>query len=116
MFNVQVAGRYEHFSDFGDTVNGKVAARFEPIEGLALRGSVSTGFRAPGMAQQFFSTTSTVNLTGVGLVEVGTFPVGSPTAVAPGAEPLKPEKSLNFSGGGWFNQIGIAPCRKSVGK
>src|SRR3546814_10299574 len=61
MFNVQVAGRYEHFSDFGDTVNGKVAARFEPIEGLALRGSVSTGFRAPGMAQQFFSTTSTVD-------------------------------------------------------
>src|SRR3546814_15735620 len=70
MFNVQVAGRYEHFSDFGDTVNGKVAARFEPIEGLALRGSVSTGFRAPGMAQQFFSTTSTCNLTGVRL-EIG---------------------------------------------
>src|SRR3546814_10709574 len=84
MFNVQVAGRYEHFSDFGDTVNGKVAARFEPIEGLALRGSVSTCFRAPGMAQQFFSTTSTVNLTGVGLVEVGTFPVGPPIAIALG--------------------------------
>src|SRR3546814_17329109 len=75
MFNVQVAGRYEHFSDFGDTVNGKVAARFEPLEGLALRGSVSTGFRAPGMAQQFFTIYSTVNLNGVGLVAVGTFPV-----------------------------------------
>src|SRR3546814_16006944 len=57
------------------------------------------------MAQQFFSTTSTVNLTGVGLVEVGTFPVGSPIAVALGAEPLKPEKSLNFSGGVVFNMV-----------
>lgn len=105
MFNVQAAGRYEHFSDFGDTVNGKIAARFEPVDGIALRGSVSTGFRAPGMAQQFFSTTSTVNLTGVGLVEVGTFPVGSPIAVALGAEPLKPEKSVNFGGGLVFNMV-----------
>src|SRR3546814_7409010 len=57
------------------------------------------------MAQQFFSPTSTVNLTGVGLVEVGTFPVGSPIAIALGAEPLKPEKSLNFSGGLVFNMV-----------
>jgi iron complex outermembrane receptor protein len=105
MFNVQAAGRYEHFSDFGDTVNGKIAARFEPVDGLALRGSVSTGFRAPGMAQQYFSTTSTVNLTGVGLVEVGTFPVASAIARALGSEPLKPEKSLNFGGGLVFNMV-----------
>jgi iron complex outermembrane receptor protein len=49
---LQLAGRYEHFSDFGDTVNGKAAARFEVIDGVALRGSVSTGFRAPSLAQQ----------------------------------------------------------------
>jgi len=105
MFNIQIAGRYEHFSDFGDTLNGKAAARFEPIEGLALRGSVSTGFRAPGMAQQFFSTTSTNNIQGVGLVEVGTFPVSSPIAVALGAEPLEPEESVNFSGGVVFSMV-----------
>jgi iron complex outermembrane receptor protein len=105
MFNVQVAGRYEHFSDFGDTLNGKVAARFEPIDGLALRGSASTGFRAPGMAQQFFSTTSTNNIQGVGLVEVGTFPVDSPIAVALGAEPLEPEESVNLSGGLVFTMV-----------
>ncbi len=104
IFNVQAAGRYEHFSDFGDTVNGKLAARFEPIDGLALRGSVSTGFRAPGMAQQFFSTTSTNNVNGT-LIEIGTFPVGSPIAVALGAQPLKPEKSVNFGGGIAFNMI-----------
>ncbi|HSM39291.1 MAG TPA: TonB-dependent receptor, partial [Afifellaceae bacterium] len=105
MFNIQVAGRYEHFSDFGDTLNGKAAARFEPIDGLAFRGSVSTGFRAPGMAQQFFSTISTNNITGVGLVEVGTFPVNSPAAVALGSEPLEPEESVNLSGGVVFSMV-----------
>lgn len=104
MFNIQAAGRYEHFSDFGDTVNGKLAARFEPIDGLAFRGSVSTGFRAPGMAQQFFSTTSTNNVNGT-LIEIGTFPVASPIAVALGAQPLKPEKSVNFGGGVAFNMV-----------
>lgn len=103
-FNVQLAGRYEHFSDFGSTINGKLAARFEPFEGIALRGSVSTGFRAPGMAQQFFSTTSTNNVNGV-LIEIGTFPVQSPIAVALGAEPLDAETSLNLSGGVVFNLL-----------
>lgn len=103
-FNVQIAGRYEHFSDFGDTLNGKIAARFEPIEGLAFRGSASTGFRAPGMAQQFFSTTSTNNVGGQ-LIEVGTFPVSSPIAIALGSQPLEPEESLNLSGGIVFNMV-----------
>jgi iron complex outermembrane receptor protein len=105
MFNVQVAGRYEHFSDFGDTINGKIAARFEPVEGLAFRGAASTGFRAPGMAQQFFSTTSTNNVAGVGLIEIGTFPVNSPIAVALGAQPLKPEESVNLSAGMVFTMV-----------
>jgi iron complex outermembrane receptor protein len=104
-FNIQIAGRYEHFSDFGSTVNGKAAARFEPIDGFALRGSVSTGFRAPGMAQQFFSTTSTNNVPGVGLIEIGTFPVDSPIAVALGAQPLEAEKSVNLSGGVVFTMV-----------
>lgn len=105
MFNVQIAGRFEDFSDFGSTLNGKIAARFEPVDGLAFRGSASTGFRAPGMAQQFFSTISTNNITGVGLVEVGTFPVDSPAAVALGSEPLEPEESVNLSGGVVFDMV-----------
>lgn len=104
-FNVQAAGRYENFSDFGGTLNGKLAARFEPVSGIALRGSVSTGFRAPGMAQQYFSTTSTNNVPGVGLIEIGTFPVGSPIARALGAQPLQPEKSLNLGGGVVFTLV-----------
>lgn len=96
--SLQAAGRYEHYSDFGSTVNGKLASRFELVDGVALRGSVSTGFRAPGLAQQFFATTSTNNI-GTTLVEVGTFPVASNVAVALGSQPLKAEKSLNFGGG-----------------
>jgi iron complex outermembrane receptor protein len=105
MLTLQAAGRFEHFSDFGDTVNGKFAARFEPIEGFAARGSISTGFRAPSLHQQFYSTTSTNNIVGVGLVEVGTFPVSSPIAIALGAKPLQPEESLNYSGGVTFSRI-----------
>ena len=104
MLNVQAAGRYEHYSDFGGTLNGKLAARLEPIDGLAVRGSISTGFRAPGMAQQFFSATSTNNVNGV-LIEVGTFPVGSPIAVALQSQPLEPEKSVNIGGGLVFNMV-----------
>jgi iron complex outermembrane recepter protein len=101
---MQLAGRYEHFSDFGDTINGKAAARYEIVDGVALRGSISTGFRAPSLAQQSFATTSTNNVGGV-LIEVGTFPVSSPVAVALGAQPLTPEKSVNLGGGVTFTPI-----------
>jgi iron complex outermembrane recepter protein len=103
-FTLQLAGRFEHYSDFGNTVNGKAAARFEPIDGIALRASVSTGFRAPSLAQQVFATTSTNNVGGV-LIEVGTFPVDSPVAVALGSQPLEPEKSLNMGAGLTFNML-----------
>jgi iron complex outermembrane recepter protein len=105
IFNVQAAARFERFSDFGSTVSGKLAARIEPIAGVSFRGSVSNGFRAPGLAQQFFSTTSTQNVTGVGLIEIGTFPVSSPIAIALGAQPLKAEKSLNLGGGVAFTML-----------
>ena len=95
---IQLAGRYEDYSDFGDTLNGKVAARFEPVEWLGIRGSVSTGFRAPSLHQQFYATTSTNNVNGV-LLEIGTFPVSSPVARALGAQDLEPEKSVNYSVG-----------------
>ena len=94
----QLAGRFEHYSDFGSTINGKLAGRFEPIDGVAVRGSISTGFRAPSLHQQFFTATSTNNVGGV-LIEVGTFPVSDPVSVALGAQPLDPEKSLNMGAG-----------------
>ena len=101
---LQGAGRWEHFSDFGDTLNGKLAVRFEPIEGLGFRGSVSTGFRAPSLHQQYYATTSTNNVNGT-LVEIGTFPVSSPVAIALGSKPLQPEESTNYSAGVTFSMV-----------
>jgi iron complex outermembrane receptor protein len=95
-----VAGRYEDYSDFGDTFTGKLSGRYDFTDALALRGSVSTGFHAPALQQQFFTYTSTNNTlvgTTFQLIEVGTFPVDSPLARALGSSPLEPEESVNYS-------------------
>ncbi|GAK34411.1 colicin I receptor [alpha proteobacterium Q-1] len=97
-WNIAIAGRFEDFSDFGSTLNGKLATRYQVIDGLALRGAVSSGFRAPSLSQQFFTSTATNFIDGVPN-EVGTFPVGSDVAVALGATPLDAEESLNLSAG-----------------
>lgn len=59
------AARYEDYSDFGTRVTGKLAARVEATEGLAFRGSVSSGFRAPSLAQIYFNSTFTDFVSGV---------------------------------------------------
>jgi len=99
-----LAGRYEHYSDFGSTWNGKFAARWEPIRGYALRGAISNGFRAPSLHQQFFTTTSTNFIGGVP-VDISTVAVDSPVAQALGSKPLKPEKSVNLSFGATANPL-----------
>jgi len=48
---LQLAGRYDDYSDFGDTTNPKVAARWEINDNFAVRGSWGQGFRAPSLAQ-----------------------------------------------------------------
>lgn len=101
---VGLAGRYEHFSDFGSTTNGKVTLRYAPMTQLAFRAAASTGFRAPALGQSWFSSVATnfIRNTVTGNVEpfeVWTAPVSSPIAVALGAKPLEPEKSKNLSGG-----------------
>src|SRR5437667_8582119 len=57
-FLMDVAGRFESYSDFGRTFNGKVAARLELSPSIALRGAASTGFRAPSLAQVWFNNVS----------------------------------------------------------
>ncbi|EIZ78147.1 TonB-dependent receptor [Novosphingobium sp. Rr 2-17] len=100
---VGLAGRYEHYTDSaGDTFSAKVSSRIELAPGLALRGGVNTGFRAPSLAQTGFSTTQNT-VTVIGDTRVLTtskfLPVNSAAAQALGAKPLKPEKSLNFTAG-----------------
>ncbi|HEY0445172.1 MAG TPA: TonB-dependent receptor [Allosphingosinicella sp.] len=97
-FTVQLAGRYEDYSDFGSDLNGKIAARFEPVEGIAIRGAASTGFRAPSLQQQFFAAQATNNVNGV-LLETVTLPVDNPIAMALGATPLDPETSVSYAAG-----------------
>jgi len=97
-FNLQLALRYEDYSDFGSDINWKAAARFEPTEGLALRASASTGFRAPSLQQQFYAAQATNNVGGV-LLDAVTLPVNNPVAQALGASPLDAEQSKNYSGG-----------------
>jgi iron complex outermembrane receptor protein len=94
-----IAVRGESYSDFGDNLSGKLSMRYDFNEHFALRGSVQNGFRAPSLQQQFFQTTSTNNIPGVGLVEVTTFPASDPIARALGARDLDAEKSKNFSVG-----------------
>ena len=96
------AARAEHYTDFGNTLDGKFTARVQPSSHVVARGSVSTGFRAPSLGQSFFSSTATNFLNfGQGLVPVEslTLPVSSAAAQVLGAVPLKPERSLNTSAG-----------------
>lgn len=112
-WQVDLAGRLEHYSDFGETWNGQASTRLALGSGFALRASGGTGFHAPALAQQYFSSTSSRtivnNTTGFPeFVLVRTAPVGSPLARALGAQDLKPEKSRSFGGGLTFAQGGLS--------
>jgi outer membrane receptor protein involved in Fe transport len=50
---LSASGRYEHYSDFGDTVNPKVGLRYVPLDGFALRGTYGTSFKAPSFVQEY---------------------------------------------------------------
>jgi iron complex outermembrane receptor protein len=104
--NVDLGGRLERYSDFGSTLTGKAAGRvavYKTEENeLALRGAASTGFRAPGLQQIWYSTIATnfVNKDGVPTAtEILVSPNRSPVTEAFGVPRLKEETSLNFSGG-----------------
>ncbi len=96
--STQAAVRYENYSDFGSTVNGKLATIYNPNEHWSLRASASTGFRAPSLAQSHYTSTSTAFINSKA-VEIGTFSVDNPLARALGATDLKAEKSKQFSTG-----------------
>ena len=90
-----LAGRFENYSDFGDTSSGKLSARYAFTDRFAVRATASTGFRAPSLQQQFYQSTSSSFISGVQYA-VRTFRVDDPAAIALGAEPLKAEESENL--------------------
>ncbi|NDY94951.1 TonB-dependent receptor plug domain-containing protein [Wenzhouxiangella limi] len=94
--NASAALRYEDYSDFGSTLNWKVAGRFQATDAFGLRGSVATGFRAPSLAQQSFTSIATVFVDGVP-TETGTFRPDSDVARALGSPGLEEETSFSYS-------------------
>jgi iron complex outermembrane receptor protein len=93
-----VAARFEHYSDFGSRLTGKAAVRYQPTHRVTFRAAASTGFRAPGLSQEFFSKVVTNVIAGQA-ADIGIFPVNHPASLALGSKPLRDETSFNFSGG-----------------
>ena len=91
-----VAVRGERYSDFGSSLAGKLAGRYDFSKQFALRGSLQNGFRAPSPQQQNFTSTSTNFISGVPF-EITTFKPTDRVAVALGAQPFKAEQSVNAS-------------------
>ena len=97
---VSPAVRYEHYSDFGHTVNGKLATKLDFSRAFAVRGSMSSGFRAPSMQQLYFNNVSTQFVTGQAVAnQTGTFRNDSAIAKAIGIPELKQETATNLSVG-----------------
>ena len=91
---LDVAARYEKYSDFGSARVGKFTGRYDFTPDFALRGTISNGFRAPTMAEQYYSATN-VSPT---QASVQLAP-NSPAAALVGINGLKSEKSTNYSVG-----------------
>lgn len=100
-FTIAGAVRFEDYSDFGTSTTGKLSARYDFNDAFALRGSISTGFRAPSLQQSYFTSTASVVQDGV-VVETGAFPATSVVASVLGAEPLDAETSVNYTLGAVF--------------
>ncbi|HEY0332557.1 MAG TPA: TonB-dependent receptor [Stenotrophomonas sp.] len=97
------AVRHEDYDDFGSTTKGKLTGRFDFTQAFAIRGAISTGFRAPTPGQANVSQISTV-FAGTGLVDIATLPPTNPIAELKGARPLTPEESKSYSLGAVWNQ------------
>jgi iron complex outermembrane receptor protein len=102
------AVRYEDFDDFGTTTNYKVAANFRISDNFGLRGTVSTGFKAPTPGQSnAFNVSTEFDLDLQDLVNNGTVPSTSGPALLRGGKPLEPEDSTSFTFGTFFNAGGL---------
>jgi iron complex outermembrane receptor protein len=91
---VDGAARFEHYSDFGNATVGKLTARYDFSPEFALRGTVNNGFRAPTLAEEYYSSTNVGPTTAY--IQL---PPDSPAAAALGLGHLQPEKSIDYSVG-----------------
>lgn len=93
---IEGAGRYEYYSDFGSTINGKFSTRFKVTDNFAIRGSIGSGFRAPSLAQIYFNSTFTDFVSGVPVDKL-IAKNNSPITRALGIPSLKEETALTGS-------------------
>jgi iron complex outermembrane receptor protein len=93
---VSGAVRFEKYSDFGSTINGKLASRLKLADNFNLRGSLSTGFRAPSLAQAYYGLHFT-NINAAGATEILLSPNDSPVTRSFGIPKLKQETAVNAS-------------------
>jgi len=96
-FLLSLATRYEDYSDFGSTLNFKVATRIKASENTNIRAAFNTGFRAPSLHQLNFNSTSTIFDQDGNPIEVGTFANDSRAAKLLGIPQLKEETSKSLS-------------------
>lgn len=97
-FLLGLAIRFEDFDDFGNTTDAKLAARLQVTDGFAIRGSASTGFRAPTVGQSNVRNVTTAFTNGM-LADEATLPPTNPISVQKGGVPLDPEESVNLTAG-----------------
>ncbi|OOV16833.1 TonB-dependent receptor [Flavobacterium sp. LM4] len=95
---VGVAGRFEEYTDFGNTINGKLSARYKILDNLSVRGAIGSGFRAPSLHQQYFNNIATDVVDGE-VLNSGIFRNDSDVAKQLGIPKLKEETSKNYSFG-----------------
>lgn len=100
---VDAAARYEDYSDFGDALAGKLSARFEASDAVALRASASNSFRAPSLSQTAFQFSVTSLGSGGALTTIRTVSPTSAIGRSLGARPLEAETSTNLSAGVVFD-------------
>lgn len=91
---VDIAGRYEDYSDFGSKAVGKFTTRYDFTDTFAVRGTASTGFRAPNMGENYYTA-----------IQVGPTSATATLAGSSVGSGLKPETSKNFSLGLVFSPL-----------
>ncbi|QYF95583.1 TonB-dependent receptor [Massilia sp. PAMC28688] len=107
-FLVDITGRYENYSDFGNATVGKLSSRFKLNDKVTLRGSLSSGFRAPSLHQIYTQKAQYSFVAGEGIKVSGLVNNVSPAARLLEVERLKAEKSKSLTLG-----LGVQPDRNT---
>jgi len=116
--SLSLSGRYDDYSDFGSTTNPKVGVNWEPVEGVTLRGSYGTSFRAPGL-RQVGATVGSYYLSAAQAVTFANDPTRGATQVNTvyllgGNRDLKPEEAKTYSFGVDVNPKTLPALRASL--